>query len=459
MMPITRQEIEILLDTQKQRNFVVSAYADLRVQNGFDRYVDQHLRNQAREAGAALAEADAEARQEIEANVEVIRRAVREVAPASRGVAVFSGIGRGLRQVVPLDFPVENHLVIDEEPFLLPLLERWHGEPSFLIALADSDEAHLFEVHHGPPERVHDLEREDSKEEIQRDKPRFTYKKRFARTRHEHLHGAQDDKFLREVSDAIRDHWQNGNFAGLILLGHPTITAPLRRLLPRDVEDAVIGEAPHAMSTRPDDFAAEATRMIARWQAERERQLMAELQERWKRKHLVASGPTDVLDALQQGRATQVVLGRRRDIPGAYCRDCGYHFGAPVGRCPYCQGACRAVNAAQDILRLAVRHRVPVLLFHPDPKHDPLEPAGGVAALLRAEADWAPRPDSGRMTATLQGAVDAHTAARSHPAAGAAHVRGVTRHRTSHSWNPFSLPRGPGMVRSRAPLGLRCGLP
>jgi hypothetical protein len=37
-----------------------------------------------------------------------------------------------------------------------------------------------------------------------------------------------------------------------------------------------------------------------------------------------------------------------------------------------------------------MKQRLPVHLFRPGPKDDPLAPAGGVAALLRAEANWAP---------------------------------------------------------------------
>ena len=156
----------------------------------------------------------------------------RRTYPA-RGLAVFSSVARGLREVIPLEFPVENHLVIDEEPFLLPLLERWYCEPAFLIALFDCDEAHLFETHHGRPEPVRDLERDDAAQDIQRDKPRFTYKKRFAATHHERLHGTEDAPFLRELSDAIAERWKESDFAGLVLLGQPR-TPPRCASLPKE---------------------------------------------------------------------------------------------------------------------------------------------------------------------------------------------------------------------------------
>ena len=89
-----------------------------------------------------------------------------------------------------------------QEPFLLPLLERWYGEPTYLVVLLDSDEAHFFSAHRGQPEWVRDLDRKDATEPYQRDKPRFTYKKRFARAQHERLHATEDDHFLHEVCQA-----------------------------------------------------------------------------------------------------------------------------------------------------------------------------------------------------------------------------------------------------------------
>jgi protein required for attachment to host cells len=390
MMPMTRQEIEVLLDSPDQHDYVVSAYADLTVRNGFERHVDLHLKNESRAAGDALA--GAPARRDLEANLAVIREAVRAVAdPMARGVAVFSGVARGLRQVVPLEFPVENHLVIDVEPFVLPLLERWYCEPTFLIALVDTDEAHLFEALHGRPDRVRDLKRDDVGQAIQRDKPRFTYKKRFARAQHERLFGVADDGFLKEVVGAVRDHWAAGHFRALILLGQPHITGPLRKLLPRDLGAAVAFEAQHAMTTRTEDLADHVALMIERFQTGREATALAELKDRWAQKHRVAGGPTDVLDALQQGRAERIFLSPRLDLAGARCSGCRYHLGAPVGLCPYCGATTRPVNAVQDIMKLAMRHRVPVqLIHHPGEKDAPLSPFGGVAALLLAEANWAP---------------------------------------------------------------------
>jgi hypothetical protein len=181
MMPITRQDIEILLDTPNQRDYVVSAYADMRVQDGFNRHADRFLQNEARAVEAALATAGA--RKDLEANLAVIREAIQAQAdPMMRGLAVFSSVARGLRRVIPLDFPVENHLVVDEEPFLLPLMAHRYGEPFYLVAAFDSNELHLFEMPHTHPLLLGVVKRDEADQEIQRDKPRLTHKRRFAGT-------------------------------------------------------------------------------------------------------------------------------------------------------------------------------------------------------------------------------------------------------------------------------------
>ncbi len=394
MMPITRHELEVLLDTPQRRDYVVSAFADLRVKDGFRSFVETHQKNQFRDAHLALSEADA--RRVLDENLEPIQRAVATADSAAKGLAVFSGAGRGLFHAVNLDFPVDNHLVIDEEPFVLPLLERWYGDPSYLVAVLNANHLHLFEAHSGVPEEVREVERDIP--EMQRDKPRFNYKKRFSKAFDERLQKLDQDPFLKDVADTVAEHHAAGDFAGLILLGPTEMTAALRRLLPEKLKDEVVEEHHQTMTSRPDDVADDVARVMDQWRADRERSLLHELGQRWKEKRLVANGPTEVLDALQQGRATQIVFGSRRDFAGSHCRECGYRLGTPTGKCPYCGGETRTVNAAQEILRMAMRHRVPVYLFARGLKDDPFASAGGLSALLRAEANWAPDPTTAAAT-------------------------------------------------------------
>jgi hypothetical protein len=397
MMPMTRRDLEILLDSPDRRDYVVSAYVDLRVKDGFRRDVDVTLRNLAREASEALSEA--KARKSLEANLEPISRAALTADSGARGLAAFSGAERGLFHAVALDFPVETRLVIDEEPFLLPLLENWYGTPRYLVARIDSRELDLFEAHSGVTEPVETVRREIP--EFQRDKPRFTYKKRMAQAWHERLHSLDEDEFFKHAAEIIAQSYNNGaGFRGLILMGQPPITAAARRQLPKPVEQAVIDERPIAKRDKPDDVGEEVSGVLHAWHERRTRELLDELAQRWKEHHHVADGPTDVLDALQQGRATQIVIGPRRDIAGARCPACDYRFGAPIATCVYCNSPTRTVSALQEILRFAMKQHVPVHVLDPNEPTDAISQHGDVVALTRADANWAPPQASGAPAAS-----------------------------------------------------------
>ncbi len=388
MMPITRKDFQVLLDSPDRKDYVVSAYADMRVKDGWFRYAEVEMKNLARDANVALSEA--EARKVLEASFQPIRRAIESANPAAKGLAIFSAAERGLFHVVELDFPVQNKLVIDEDPYVLPLLERWYGDPIYLIAVVDAHQAQLFEAHSGVPEQVLSMAKEIQSENV-RDKPRFTYKKRFSKVRHETQQKLDDDNFYKEVARTVEQVFNGGEFAGLILLGQSQNTAVLRRLLHKDVAAAVVEEHSQTMTEKPGDVGDDVARAMDHWQDRQHQKMMEELRSRWERKHLVANGPTEVLDALQQGRATAVAFGPRRDMAGARCTDCGYRFGAPTAECVYCGGKTHSVNAAQEILRMAFRQPIAEVRFLDYVgTADPLEKVNGVAALLRAEANWTP---------------------------------------------------------------------
>jgi hypothetical protein len=383
MMPMTRRDLEILLDHPDRRDYVVSAYVDLRVSDGFRRGgdVETTLRNLGREAHAALAEA--KARKSLDAALEDVIRMAQATEPAARGVACFRGVERGLRHAVPLDFPVATRMVIDEEPFVLPLLERWYTAPRCLAARVDSHAVQLYEEHAGVTEPVLSRLRD-----VAADASRLTHKRQVGHEWHEHLAALDDDPFLRDGAEEVAARAREGAFELVVLLGPAPITAAVARRLPRELGARVVEAGPIARNEGLDAVAERVRAVLAEERTRRARALVEEFRGRWKERHLLADGATETLDALQQGRAEQVLVGPRRDLGGARCPACGYRFGAPIGQCVYCQTPTRTVNALQEILRLAMRQHVPVLVLDDAEAADSLACNGQVAAFLRADANW-----------------------------------------------------------------------
>jgi hypothetical protein len=402
MIPLTRGDIEVLLDSPSQTDYVVSAYADLRVRDGFHRYIETELKNLEKELAQAMSAGDA--RKLLDANIEPIRRAVRDADPSLKGLAVFSGASRGLFHTVPLELALENYLVVDEEPYVLPLLERWFGDPHYLVATIATREVRLFEMQSGQAEAAGTLERPSGPPEQppagaeQMLAGRFTYKKANSQSHHERLKSLDDDAFVKESAALLAKRWhEEPGHWGLVLVGLAPQVAAVRRLLPADLERSVI-LLPEGVPV-PTEATIDAVlqQVLEHDRNDRRARVLDDLKSRLAQHHLVAAGAVEVLDALQQGRATDVVLGPRRDIGGARCTECGYRFGAPVGTCAYCGAKTRLVNAVQEILRMALRQRVNVHVVKRNPGDPadvlaPLEAAGDVAALVKAPANWAPSP-------------------------------------------------------------------
>ena len=386
MTPNTHGSWEILLDTPDGTDYVVSAYVDLRVRDGFRNYADAFVRNEARGAANAL---PGKAHKALDENIEAVHRAIASIADHSlRGLAVFSSVARKLEHVVPLHFAVEHRLVIDENPFIMPLLEKWHGEPRFLIVAVDGMHARFFETSAGVPEAVDELSR-DTGADFEGGPPRFHYKKRLAQQFHERLKGLDEDGFFRETAALVAAHWGEGCFDRLVLIGRQQAVAALRSNLAKEIAERVFDPAHSALPDNLDQLAPVTEKATGAWRAEHEIRLAKEISERRKRGHLIGDGASETLDALQQGRAAEIVLGRNHNLEGARCTSCGYRFGAPTGVCVYCGGKTTRVAAEQEILRLATRHRVPFYIYPAAPEPDPVGPQG-VVSLLHAEANWAP---------------------------------------------------------------------
>ena len=82
------------------------------------------------------------------------------------------------------------------------------------------------------------------------------------------------------------------------------------------VAAAVVDGVNHVPSARADDVAAEVARVVEAWHFGRDAEVLDQIRQRQQEDFLLATGPTDVLDALQQGRAARSTAGGAAPCPG-----------------------------------------------------------------------------------------------------------------------------------------------
>jgi hypothetical protein len=126
---------------------VVSCYADTSISSGVRSLWREHLRSEVKRIEEALT-GDKTARTWLEQSVTAIKAALSSSRTRSaRGIAIFAAVRRDLVHGYALTAPVGNRLVVDEEPYLMPLLELLNRQRRYLVVHTDTHRGRLYTRH------------------------------------------------------------------------------------------------------------------------------------------------------------------------------------------------------------------------------------------------------------------------------------------------------------------------
>jgi peptide subunit release factor 1 (eRF1) len=383
MAALISKDTQVLLDQPKGQGMTVSCYADTSVPEGFASHWLQPLKTEASRIHQQLAE-DHQARLEFERNLEVIRQALESPeAQQARGMAVFSATGRGFFLALPAIEPYENRLVVDEEPYVVPLLEAGFRQRGYLVVLTDTHRARWYAAGPGGSRPLGEIDESVPKKQHSAGERWGKQQATIERHRRDHiLH------FQKELARRVEQAWGEYPYQGIILLGEHEVLEQLRNLLPARLSSRVVHEAPQAWTEAQAEVDEQVRAVLETAQAGEESRVLAELDRRLREATAVAAGPQEVIDALRDGQVTALILGPDPGASASHCTGCHSLFVAPHAACPYCHAPCRKGNLWQEVLAFTVRHGIWVHRVQPS---ESLASHGGIAALLaRDEPQWGP---------------------------------------------------------------------
>lgn len=372
MLETRHEAIQMLLDQPRGAGLVVSCYADTSVSEGNGRHWLARLKAESTRLRSILA-VQPTAVDEFERQMQAIRSALdSSEARHARGMAVFCATGWDRAMAMEFDEAFEPQLVVDEEPYLVPLLLADYRCREYLVFLIDSESAALYAATPGTASLIDHLRSQE---------PAGTTP---ANRENHVLH------FQKRLCQWLESAWHAHRYQGIILLGEHEFLESLRKRLPKQLASRIVCEASRGWSSTQhqicDKVGAVAADMISAEQG----RLLEELGRRIKQGFAVATGPQEVVDNLRDGQVAQVLIGPDRGEVASRCKDCRSVFAFGTMTCPYCKGRCARVNLWQEILSLAVRQGTAV---HFVPAATSADVPGGVAALLaRDEPQWASAP-------------------------------------------------------------------
>ena len=383
MATLTREHIQVLLDQPGGRGMVVSCYADTSVAEGFQAHWLQPFKTEAGRIRQLMA-GDHQARLEFERDLEAIRRALEspEVRQA-RGMAVFSAAARDFFLVLPSEVPFENRLVVDDEPYVVPLLEAYLREQGYLVIMADTHRAALYGAGPGGSRLLDAIDEFVPKKQHSSGERWGKQQATIERHRKDHiLH------FHKELARRVEQAWDEHPYLGMILLGQREVLEQFRSLLPRRLADRVVHEASHAWTEGHAEIDAKVRAVLVATQAAQERSILDQLKSRFEEGCGIATGPQEVIEALRNGQVSELILGPDPGAVASRCTGCRSLFATRREACPFCGAPCRTCNLWQEVLALAMGHCVWVNLVKSSTE---VARHGGIAALLaRAQPQWVP---------------------------------------------------------------------
>jgi hypothetical protein len=380
VMNPTLKDIQWLVEHPQGEGMVVSCYADVSVAAGIRPLWREHLKDEAQRIEQTLAH-DPDAIRTFRQHIEMIRATLSSPAAAkAHGMAVFVQ-GDRVRAFV-LATPVANRLVVDEEPYLVPLLERLHRQRRYLVVHTDTHRGRLYTATGGPIQLIKEISENVPKRQRSAGELWGKEQATIARHREDHiLH------YLKELVREIERAWPEERYRGIVLLGEHEVLAHLRPLLPDHLAREVVHEAPHAWVGKQQSLSAKLAAVQDHAMRRHDERIIDEVRSRLHEHHRIAAGPQEVIDAFrnsQVGYPGCVVMEPDRGGAASRCTGCGSLFVEAHDRCPFCQSRCEKVNLWQEIALLATRHQIPVHFVGAG-----LEQQSGIVALLARDEPWA----------------------------------------------------------------------
>jgi peptide subunit release factor 1 (eRF1) len=290
----------------------------------------------------------------------------------AHGLAVFAAGSEDLLDVIKLPRPVDNAVVIDEAPYIEPLVEV-QTDARYGVALVNRQTARIFR---GSRDRLDEIVRIRDDVHGRHDQGGWSqarYQRSVEKEAQDHLKHAADEllrRHQRRPFEALFIGAPEAVFKDFCERLHPYLAERVAGRIDLDVENTGVDDVQHA-----------AEDAIAAYERKRETEALDRLEQARGTGGRGATGLEDTLAALNEQRVEVLLLQDNFDAAGVCCPQCGWLGPSGVDACP-ADGT--QTVARDDITDLAVRRAITqsaqVVRVRDDER---LEPMGSIAAVLR----------------------------------------------------------------------------
>ena len=290
----------------------------------------------------------------------------------ARGLAIFSSVQAGILEAVRLPSPVDPIVVVDTVPWLEPLAALI-SPGDWGVAVVSRRAARLLR---GGPGGITEFAAID--DQLHRRHAQGGWSQaRFERGIEE-----QVAAHVRGVTDRLLRAHLRRPFQHLVIVASDELRPVIEHSLHRELTEVVAGTVDaDLVQTSGDEIAAAVAPVIERTERDRERDLIAQLEQALGAGGPAAAGLDEVLSTLEQHRVATLLVGERSSLKAGLCPTCGRLATADDGRCPLDGAILVEVDAVEHAVEDAASQSARVVVARYET--DWLLEHGGIAALLR----------------------------------------------------------------------------
>jgi peptide chain release factor subunit 1 len=289
-----------------------------------------------------------------------------------KAIACFSCQGVNFWRAYPLPVPVKDAVLVGHRAYLKPLSDLWDEYERLGVINLDKEGARLFVYQLGALEDTAGT----LGTEVKRHKQGGWGADKLQR--HEDEEAKHNLKEVAALADSfMREH----KVERVVLSGSEDNLALFRELLPRSLQDKVVGHISVDMNASPNEIRERAFEVAVEADRRAESELLDQVITVASKGGAATLGLSDTLVAMREGRVYQLLVDTEYHAPGYLCGNCGAITIEERETCPYCD---HKLAATEDAVNLAIQGAVNgglrVIVMDHDPR---LAAAGSIAAVLR----------------------------------------------------------------------------
>jgi peptide chain release factor subunit 1 len=276
----------------------------------------------------------------VEGDMEQIRAFVRDqVMRGGQSLAAFACSAADFWQTYTFPRPVGNHIYLDHEPYVKPLLRLLEQYELYCTALVGKGKARIFLLH---------LDEIQERSDIFGAVPGRHDQGGWAQARLQRHHDDRVMRHLKTTADQIFDLFQEEGFARLLIGGTEELVSQFQEYLHPYLRERLVATFPTGMTASAKTVQERSLAIVREIEEREEGELLEKLENEVGAHRMGVSGLGPTLRALQRGQILTLLVNEGFSAPGKRCTGCGHLTVRAQEQCPYCGGELQPMDDMVD---------------------------------------------------------------------------------------------------------------